>query len=254
MYFSKDVVISKIMVTPPNGRPRPRSQPPRRIGPLRMVARLLLGTALTGSDELERRFGNGQQVYRPTPAERDRLLASETESDRRRYAVLGATSELTGAAQRGIASLGGLADRTYRAFSQALRPVSQSRLAQPVNQRIDRYAARGDSILRRWIEVGRAEEQLSRSLARDATTETIEGTLDYLARSPEMDELMGEQSFDLVGEMVEEVQERSRDTNILFKEWFYTAVLRRPPPRSTPTGTSSARSQAESPQDWARRN
>ena len=242
------------MANPPNGRPRPRPQPPRRIGPLRMVARLLLGTALTGSDELERRFGNGQQVYRPTPAERERLLASETESDRRRYAVLGAASEMTDAAQRGTASLRGLADRTYRTFSQALRPVTQSHLAQPVNQRIDRYAARGDSILRRWIEVGRAEEQLSRSLAREATTETVKDTLDYLARSPEMDELMGEQSLDLIGEMVEEVHERTSNTSILFRQWFYTTVLRRPPSRSTSTGTSSAPPQAESPQDRARRN
>jgi hypothetical protein len=154
---------------------------------------------------------------------------------------------LTDATQRGITSLGNLANGTYRTFSRALRPVTRSRLGQHVNYRIDRYATRGDSILRRWVDIGRAEEQLSRSLTRDTTTECVEVTLDYLERSPEMDELMAEQSFDLVGEMIEGVQDRSSNTTIVFREWFYTTVLRRPPARSITAGTSSTPSQAGSP-------
>jgi hypothetical protein len=119
-------------------------------------------------------------------------------------------------------------------------PGTQSRLGQHANYRIDRYAARGDSILRRWVDVGRAEEQLQPLLTQDTTTDCVEVTLDYLARSPEMDELMGEQSFDLVGEMIEGVQERSSNTTIVFREWFYTTVLRRPSSRSITTGMSSA--------------
>ncbi|HLE16208.1 MAG TPA: hypothetical protein VI776_15780, partial [Anaerolineales bacterium] len=185
-----------------------------------MATRLLLGAVLIGSDEFNRRFGADQQVYHPAPAERDRLLASENEADRRRYAVLGALAETTQAAQQGFSTAGSLADRAYRALARAVRPVTDSRLARPVNRRIDRYAARGDAIVRRWIEAGRSEEQLSRELAGQASLQAIESTLDYLARSPEMDQLTKEQSFDLVEGMVDDVQEGASGTRVIFYKWF----------------------------------
>jgi hypothetical protein len=193
-----------------------------------LAARLLLGAALTGSDQLTRRLGSGQQVYRPAPAERDRLLAGETQADWRRYALLGALVETGWAAHQGVASAGRLTDRLYRRISRSLRPVTGSRLARPVNRRIDRLAARGDAVVRRWVEAGRAEEQLSRRLAEQASIETIEGVLDYLARSPEMDQLTKEQSFDLVGQMVDGVQAGVSGSRVLLVKWFSRVILRRP--------------------------
>jgi hypothetical protein len=218
-------------------KPKPRNPalfgPFPRVGSLRMAARLLLGAALTGSDELNRRFGTAQQVYRPAPAERDLLLASETDADHRRYAVLGALAETTQAAQKGVSSAGSRVDRAYRAVARAARPVTSSRLAQPVNRRIDRYVARGDTIVRRWVEAGRAEEQLSRELASQATVQTIETTLDYLARSPEMDQLTKEQSLDLVDQMMDDVQEGAIGGRIFLVRWFSGIIRRRPDTKDT---------------------
>lgn len=198
-----------------------------------MAARLLLGAALTGSDELNRRFGTTQQVYRPSPAERDLLLARETHADHRRYAVLGALTETTQAAQQSVSAAGSLADRAFRAVVLAARPVTSSRLAQPVNRRMDRFVARGDMIVRRWVEAGRAEEQLSRELASQATLQTIETTLDYLARSPEMDQLTKEQSLDLVDQMVDDVQEGAVGGRVFLVKWFSGIIRRHPETKET---------------------
>lgn len=227
------MVISRIM----EGKPKPRNPalfgPFPRVGPLRMAARLLLGMALIGSDELNRRFGTEQQVYRPAPAERDLLLARETDADRRRYAAIGVAAESTQAFQHGLSAAGGLAERAFRRLSRSLRPVTNSRLAGRVNRRMDRYAARGEAIVRRWVEAGRAEEQLSRQLAEQATVETIETTLDYLARSPEMDQLTKEQSFDLVDQMVDEVQEGAVGGRVFLVKWFSGIIRRRPDTKET---------------------
>jgi hypothetical protein len=193
-----------------------------------MAARLLLGTVLIGRDELNRRFEAGQQVYRPAPAERDRLLASESEADLRRYAMLGAIAESTKAAQQSVSKAGSLADRAYHRLSRRLRPVTDSRMGRTLNRRVDRYVARGDAIVRRWVETGRAEEQLSRELAEQATVQAIEGTLDYLARSPELDQLTKEQSLDLVDQMVEDVHQGAVGGRFFLVRWFSGIIRRRP--------------------------
>lgn len=198
-----------------------------------MAARLLLGMALIGTDELVHRFGSHQQVYRPTPAERERLYTSETDKDRRRYAVIGLLVETADTVQQVVTSFGSLADGVYLAFSRTLQPLTGSRLARPVNRLFDRLVARGEEVTRRWIESGRAEEQLSRTLAQEAGIGTIEGTLDYLARSPEMDQLIQEEGLEMVEGVVDEVQERAISTRALIVKWLRANLLRKPRQTST---------------------
>jgi hypothetical protein len=222
------------MNRPPAAYSRLRFKTRPRVGPLRMATRLLLGAVLIGTDELVRHFGAQQQLYRPTPEERHRLRASETESDRRRYAAIGLLVETAATAHHLAASFGILADRAYRLFSRPLQPLLGSRLVQPARRRFDRLVAHGEEVTRRWIETGRAEEQLSRTLAQEVGIETIEGTLDYLARSPEMDQLVQEQSLDLVEGIVDEAQEQVISTRAFIVEWLRANLLRRSRKTSIP--------------------
>jgi hypothetical protein len=124
-----------------------------RVGPLRMAARLLLGTALTGSDELKRRFAKDQQVCCPTPAERDLLLARETDADLRRYAVLGVVAETATAAQQSLSTAGSLADAPSGGC-----PVPAPGDQQPLGSASEpapRPLSPGDAIVHRWVEAGR---------------------------------------------------------------------------------------------------
>jgi hypothetical protein len=193
-----------------------------------MAARVLLGAVLYGNDELDRRFGATQQVYRPSPVERDELLISEDDADRRRYAVIGAVVETTDTVRQSASTAFNLADRAFQNLSRFFRPVTGSRLAFPLNRRIDRFAARGDAIVRHWVDTGRAEELLSRKIAEQTAVQSIEGTLDYLAHSPELDQLTREQSIDLVDELVGEPQVGSSGTRVYFIRWIRGIFFRLP--------------------------
>ena len=86
----------------------------------------------------------------------------------------------------------------------------------------------GDELVSNWIAVGRREEYLSRQLTQEIATESIEETLDYLADSPELDELMAAQSMDLVDDIfVDEIRESYSNTSLILTEWFSKVILRR---------------------------
>ena len=56
--------------------------------------------------------------------------------------------------------------------------------------------------------------------------------LDYVAKSPEMDELVKRQSGDLVGEIFEDVfndfgVRKSKD-GFIFNDWFNSVILKKP--------------------------
>jgi hypothetical protein len=63
-------------------------------------------------------------------------------------------------------------------------------------------------------------------LVQDTSTEIIEEVLDYLAVSPEMDQLVEQQTSDLTGDMVEELQERTTRV-FVFRNWFRRSTPRR---------------------------
>ena len=119
-------------------------------------------------------------------------------------------------------------DRSYGRLTRAIEPVTDSWLLKPLRRRYQRYLDHGDKIVSTWVAAGRREEYLGRQLARETTTESIEEVLDYLADSPEMDELMAQQSFDLVDDiLLDNVREGASNTSIVLSNWFNTVILRR---------------------------
>jgi hypothetical protein len=85
-------------------------------------------------------------------------------------------------------------------------------MAQPLHHGYDQCAARGQAIVERWIDAGRAAEQRSRALARqaafDGTDEAMDEVIGILAEKPEVRDLVTQQTVGMAGELVGEVRER----------------------------------------------
>ncbi len=128
-------------------------------------------------------------------------------------------------------------------MSRSLEPVTDSRLLGPFRRRYQRYADHGDKVVSEWVAAGRREEYLSRQLAEGTTVEVIEETLDYLAESPEMDELIQAQTGDLIEDTFEDIQESAANTTLILTDWFTRTILRRARRRSEQTPTNDAGTQ-----------
>ena len=129
---------------------------------------------------------------------------------------------------RSISTLERLSNRTFGLFSRAASPVTESRLMGPFRRRYQRYIDHGENVVGGWVAAGRREEYLSRQLVQDTATESIEEVLDYLEESPEMDELVQQQSVDLIEDVFEDVGERTSSTGMILVDWFSGMAFRRP--------------------------
>lgn len=196
-----------------------------KVGTFRLALRLALGSIILGQEELNRRFQDKQAQLNQSLSPYVSIKSDESSNDRARYAVEGALVQTSETVSRGLQTAGNATNAVFRLASRLARPVTGSRIMRPVRQQFDRFEARGEQVMQTWINVGRSEEYLSRALVQDTSTEIIEEVLDYLAVSPEMDQLVEQQTSEMAGDMVEEFQEKT--TRIfVFRNWF-----RRSPPQ-----------------------
>lgn len=218
-----------------------------RIGTLRMMMRLALGGAVIGREQLKRRFQEKQSETFVSAATLNRETPIESEADRARYAAIGAMAKTSDGIRKRITTFGRASNRAFSRLTRAVEPVANSRLLSPFRRRYQRYADHGDKVFSEWITAGRREEYLSRQLVRETTIEAIEETLDYLAESPEMDELIQTQSGDFIEDMIDDVQEGASNTSIILTNWFTSTILRRPRQRteSTPVRQSQVPDQSQ---------
>ena len=210
-----------------------------RVGTLRMLMRMALGGAVIGRNELKNRFQDKQSETNISGVELNSVTPIESEADRARYAVVGAVANSSEALSKSISRISRRSDRSYSRLTRALEPVTESQLFKPFRRRYQRYLDHGDKVVSSWVAAGRREEYLGRQLAQETATESIEETLDYLADSPELDELMAEQSFDLVDDIIiDNIRDSASNSSVILSNWFNTVILRRKSqlPTSSPGG------------------
>jgi hypothetical protein len=246
---------------------------------LRSLTRLILGGAEVGLDELLRLLqvweaetarlqaetAHLQSENTHLQADAAKLLAegelqapgssegqaltgelSEKHADRLRYAFIGWLFESEAALLRRASLLGrpeGAATRWMRLWARPAAALQGSPLFSPFRGRLDRWAARGEREVRRWIALGREEEAHSRLLARVAFDKTVDEYIEYLTTNPEVKDLVQMQSTGLANEVIEEVRERtvSADT---FLEGLARSLLHRLPRRQLPGPPSSLTARA----------
>jgi hypothetical protein len=194
--------------------------PSKSISSIRLGLRFLLGSVLLINDEAQKRFAKTQEETTPSPTQRKVILARETSSDRQRYALVGLMVEGDKAVERELTRLGRFVNRSFRRTKRAIKPVTDNTIVRPINRRYDQSVQRGESILKGLIESGRLEEYRSRILAQKATTDTIEEVLDYLAESPEMDQLVDAEKGEILDESIEDVKGDVKRTGRRLRRWF----------------------------------
>ena len=223
-----------------------------RVGTVRMMMRLALGSVVIGRDEMKRRFQVKQSEIAVPASALNEVTPIETDIDRMRYAAIGAVAKSSDAFQGRISALERTANKGFGMHSRAFRPLSNSRLMRPVHRQYQRYVDHGDKVVSDWVAAGRREEYLSKQLVQDSATEAIAETLDYLAESPEMDELVQQESADLIDDVFDEVfddalddvREGASSVEMIMADWFNDTILRRPrkktkisPPSQAPSST-----------------
>jgi len=187
---------------------------------LKILLRLLIGTALEGSDEFRRRTRHWQaQIRYFEPSKMEISLGAETSALHLRYSLIGFLFQAIDTGHNTFSSLGKASSRAYSSLSRMFAPLTKSRFWRPVQNNFDNYAAVGEAIVNSWINIGRREELASRALARQQAYEgIINDIIDYLADKPEVRDLVQQQSVGLAEEFVEEIRDRSTEFDSLLEE------------------------------------
>ena len=177
----------------------------------RTLLRFLIGSAIEGSDEFRRRLRLWQvELDIVPPSEMVVESADESGTDRLRHALLGIFFQTLDAWSDNLNSLDKRSSRAYRRVSRLFEPLTTSRLLRPARDNYEYMVAKGESLLERWINRGRREERVSRRLVRlQAYDDMIDDVLDYMAKKPEVRDLVQQQSIGMAGEVLGEFRERS---------------------------------------------
>lgn len=216
------------------------------------LLRLLVGGALVGADELRTRLERWQAATdAPTATQ---AMEPWTASDSLRYALVGMLFETETRMRRGfsrmlsrVARASHEANRFYTSVTADMRRTPLD----PLRMRLDETLYRATRTFDRWTDRGWIEERQSRRMAREATASVIDELLDYMARNPEVRQLIEEQGMSMAETAVDEVRERTATAD-MWIERIARGLLHRPvterPAKPEDATSSSAASTAEATQ------
>jgi hypothetical protein len=197
------------------------------------LMRLLVGGAVIGVDELQRRSRQWHAEISQTAAHKMVIAPfAELERNRQRHTLIGLLFETPEAMSRRLAQVGHASGAAAGLVGKVSAPIVNSRLVRPLKRRFDNLMSRGESTVERWAERGRAEEQASRVLAEQAVTEIFDEVMaeviSQLAQKPEIRELLQQQSVSLAGEVIGEVRQRTAGADALLERLVRTMLRRSP--------------------------
>lgn len=224
-------------------RPQASSPPPAAAAPDpadfdagRALVRLLVGTAILGADEIQRRLRAWEQAIAaaPPPARRpDEVDQAELV----RYALIGLVFEAHDQARKGMNELfDGVVNAAGETMAR-LAPLLDSPLvrplAQPLLDQMDAWVERSAERTAQLARLGLREEQRSRLLAERVYAEAVDDFIHYLSENPELVELIQSKGITLATM----AQNRFRQTTVDLDatvESVFRRLLGRKPRRDLP--------------------
>jgi hypothetical protein len=221
---------------PPPDQPAPQARDDQDDQELKFLLRLLIGTAVEGSEEFRRRVRLWQAEMRASDPSRMVISPQdETSAAQLRYSLIGFLFQAVDAGYKSLSLLDVTSSQVYALVSHAFAPLKKSRFWRPVQERFDYYSATGESIVNSWTHIGRREEQVSRALVRkQASDEIVDDLIAYLAQKPELRDLIQQQSVGMAEELVEDLRDRSSEFDSQLEERVNRLIRRRrtenPPP------------------------
>ncbi len=234
--------------------------------PLHSLTRLMVGSLLVAQDELQRQMRVWEEETSRLLAEHQQTQAAapvsaEDEDEDEdtiyvpppppppttptavaRYALLGLIFE----AQTRMTPqrpAGGQHDPVNALAAAVLHTLNASEALKPARQQFDAWVTRGEAEVARLVAIGQTEERHSRALVQTAVSSTVETSIHQIAQNPEINELVQQQSADLVSEVVEEVRERAVSIDTLLDR-IARMMFRRPPREELPRPPAELRKHA----------
>lgn len=194
------------------------------------LLRLLMGGALLGTRELRVRLERWQQTI-PNPASSQTVAPrTASPSDQLRYTLMGMMFETESRMRRRFSTIRRrFAQVSHEANSFYTTVMSDMRYTplDPLRARFEEMIYRATMAVDRWADRGRMEEQQSRSMAQEAVVSVIDELLDYMARNPEVRQLIEQQSMSMAETAVDEVRERTATAD-MWIERIARSLLHRP--------------------------
>src|SRR5215467_7329348 len=190
------------------------------------LLRLMVGGMLFGADELRDRLRRWEEAtYLPTQA-----TPPQPASASLGRALIGLAFETETRVRRGatamLARLVRLADDGNLAYARLAWSVRGTPL-DLIRRRLDEMLFLTLEAIDRWTARGWIEEQQGRRLAAQATASVIDELLDYMARNPEVRQLIEQQGIGMADSAVDEVRERTVSAD-QWVERIAHSLLRRP--------------------------
>ena len=193
---------------------------------LEAFTRLLVGALVEGSEQFRERLKTWDEATAVSPDTRETTGSSPAEQ--LRHTLIGILFHAEAHLKtRQIPLFKRAAGLAFHSLNRLAAPVANSRVSRSVNGRMDKWAARGETFVDKWMATGRVEEAHGRKLALTATQESIDEFLNYLAENEELQDLITEQSVSLAAESMNSVRERTVTSDAI-AERFVRRLLRRP--------------------------
>lgn len=207
---------------------------------LHALTRLLVGGALESKAEITHRLAVWEAFLREEMAAGELVPETDAETDRSllRHALIGLVFEGGDQVRRGAALAWRFQKVLAKTAVRTAHPLTNSRLMQPIQRRLDHATQRGQDEITRWIQRGQDEDPISRQLARLAFAEIVDEFISQLAVNKEVQELVQQQGVSLAGEVVDQVRERTFTADTII-ERIARSVTRRAPRLTPPSADLS---------------
>ena len=207
------------------------------------LLRLLVGGALVGARELRLRLERWQQATPDVASTQAVASRTASPSDALRYTLVGMMFETESRMRRRFSimrrRLARASHEANRFYANAMSDMRYTPL-DPLRVRLEEMVYRATMTLDRWADRGRMEEQQSRDMTQEAVVSVIDELLDYMARNPEVRELIEQQGMSMAETAVDEVRERTATAD-MWIERIARGLLHRPANEETaPTAAISS--------------
>jgi hypothetical protein len=203
---------------------------PQQISDLKASLRLLVGSALNGTDAYLLRLRRAQAAQESVRPETIVIDENETIRDRLKFLLLGILFEAPDTLQRGMERAEQVSSKVYRLVSTILSPISNSRIFNPVRYRYDDVAARGEKVIDRLVMKGRLEEQNSRMLLQQKNLDdVVNEVLEYVLLRTELMEIVQESGVGVAGGMMDDFRDQSASVDNLLEGKLKSLFKKRTP-------------------------
>jgi hypothetical protein len=236
-----------------------RSSSDERFDTAAALLRLLVGGALVGTRELRLRLEQWQQAIPDAASIQAVAPRTASPSDALRYTFVGMMFETESRVRRRFSimrrRLARASHEANRFYATVMSDMRYTPL-DPLRVRFEEMVYRATMTLDRWADRGRMEEQQSRDMTQEAVVSVIDELLDYMARNPEVRELIEQQGLSMAETAVDEVRERTATAD-MWIERVARGLLHRPAsenpaqpaaiPSPETTSTLSTTAEADTP-------